>query len=57
MDDIVIEETMTYVAREIGPMYRITTDQLGRFETGDLRDIISQDAVTQSGLNTQIIRP
>jgi hypothetical protein len=26
MDDIVIEETMTYVARELGPMYSISTD-------------------------------
>jgi hypothetical protein len=28
MDDIVIEETMTYVARELGPMYTIKTDPL-----------------------------
>ncbi len=59
MDDIVIEETMTYVAREIGPMYRITTDQLanGKFNTGDLRDIINRDAVSEAGLNPKIIRP
>ncbi len=59
MDDIVIEETMTYVAREIGPMYRITTDQLanGKFNTGDLKDIINRDAVSQAGLNPKIIRP
>jgi len=57
MDDIVIEETMTYVAREIGPMYRITTDHLGKFNTGDLKDLISRDTAGESGLNTQIIRP
>lgn len=28
MDDIVIEETMTYVARELGPMYSINIDPL-----------------------------
>lgn len=28
MDDIVIEETMTYVARELGPMYSIDVDSL-----------------------------
>jgi hypothetical protein len=28
MDDIVIEETMTYVARELGPMYKIETKDL-----------------------------
>jgi hypothetical protein len=59
MDDIVIEETMTYVAREIGPMYRITTDQLsnGKFNTGDLKDIINKDTVADAGLNPKIIRP
>jgi hypothetical protein len=57
MDDIVIEETMTYVAREIGPMYRITTDNLGKFNTGDLKDLISRETAGESGLNTQIIRP
>jgi hypothetical protein len=59
MDDIVIEETMTYVAREIGPMYRITTDQLanGKFNTGDLKDIINRDTVADAGLNPKIIRP
>jgi hypothetical protein len=57
MDDIVIEETMTYVAREIGPMYRITTDQIERFNQEDLGSLISKDAVTSSGLNAEIIRP
>ena len=57
MDDIVIEETMTYVAREIGPMYRITTDNLGKFNSGDLKDLISRETAGESGLNTQIIRP
>ena len=57
MDDIVIEETMTYVAREIGPMYKIATDQLNRFNSSDLGSLISKDAVTSSGLNSDIIRP
>jgi hypothetical protein len=57
MDDIVIEETMTYVAREIGPMYRIQTDQLHRFNDADLSSLISKDAVSSSKLNSDIIRP
>lgn len=59
MDDIVIEETMTYVAREIGPMYRITTDQLkqGKFNTGNLKDIINQATVEEAKMNSKIIRP
>jgi hypothetical protein len=57
MDDIVIEETMTYVARELGPMYTIANDQLFRFNTDNLGDIISRDAVKQSRLNPDIIRP
>ena len=57
MDDIVIEETMTYVAREIGPMYKITTDNLNRFNSDDLGSLISKDAVSSSGLNSEIIRP
>jgi hypothetical protein len=57
MDDIVIEETMTYVAREIGPMYRIQTDQLHRFNDSDLSTLISKDAVSSSKLNSDIIRP
>jgi hypothetical protein len=57
MDDIVIEETMTYVAREIGPMYRIATDQLHRFNDQDLSSLISKDAVSSSKLNSDIIRP
>ncbi len=57
MDDIVIEETMTYVARELGPMYKITTDQIGRFNSDDLGSLISKDAVSSSGLNSDIIRP
>jgi hypothetical protein len=56
MDDIVIEETMTYVAREIGPMYTISNSQLSRFG-GSLSDIISREAAEQSGLNTEVIRP
>ena len=57
MDDIVIEETMTYVAREIGPMYKITTDNLNRFNSEDLGSLISKEAVSSSGLNSEIIRP
>jgi len=65
MDDIVIEETMTYVAREIGPMYKISNSQLsGGMFSGDnaLNKIISQDpnTATEGGLNkfgTKIIRP
>ena len=40
-------------------MYRITTDQLanGKFNTGDLRDIINKDTVADAGLNPKIIRP
>ncbi len=57
MDDIVIEETMTYVARELGPMYKIANDQLFRMNSENLGDIISRDAVKQSKLNPDIIRP
>lgn len=57
MDDIVIEETMTYVAREIGPMYRITVDNLKDRFNGDLTKLISPDAVSSSKLNSEIIRP
>jgi hypothetical protein len=58
MDDIVIEETMTYVAREIGPMYRIATDQMkSRFNDDDLSSIISRDAPASAQMNTAIIRP
>ena len=57
MDDIVIEETMTYVARELGPMYKIANVQLHRFNSENLGDVISKDAVKQSKLNPDIIRP
>ena len=43
MDDIVIEETMTYVARELGPMYTIATSQLEDKNT-TLSDIVSGNA-------------
>jgi hypothetical protein len=50
MDDIVLEETMTYVARELGPMYTI-----------DINDMIPSDVLASSlrttQLNTDIIRP
>lgn len=50
MDDIVIEETMTYVARELGPMYTINVDPL-----------LNQEATLQglkdTTLNSKIIRP
>ena len=48
MDDIVIEETMTYVARELGPMYTIGIDAL-QSEEG----VISQANL----LDSEIIRP
>jgi hypothetical protein len=56
MDDIVIEETMTYVARELGPMYAIKVDK-EEDRALKLNDILSQDEVTNSGLNSNIIRP
>lgn len=50
MDDIVLEETMTYVARELGPMYTI-----------DINDMIGGDvlasSLTNDTLNPLIIRP
>jgi len=63
MDDIVIDETMTYVAREIGPMYKISNAQLtGGIFGGDnpLKKIINESTPTTAGLNkngTKIIRP
>jgi hypothetical protein len=63
MDDIVIEETMTYVAREIGPMYKISNSQLtGGLFNGEnvLKDIINEDVAGTAGLNkngVKIIRP
>ena len=48
MDDIVIEETMTYVARELGPMYTINVD---RNNDATLAD------PTRNGLDSTIIRP
>lgn len=57
MDDIVIEETMTYVARELGPMYAIKVDKEADQTSLKLNDILSEDAVKNSGLNSNIIRP
>jgi len=37
MDDIVIEETMTYVARDVGPMYRVNA--LSDFAPGTATDL------------------
>ena len=54
MDDIVIEETMTYVARELGPMYTIETSALQK-DQSNLSDIMSGNAV--KGMRTDIIRP
>jgi len=54
MDDIVIEETMTYVARELGPMYTIETSQLEK-SGHNLDDIISGKA--PKGMSHDIIRP
>lgn len=44
MDDIVLEETMTYVARELGPMYTI-----------DINDMIADDVVASSLTNSTLI--
>lgn len=38
MDDIVIEETMTYVARDIGPLYKTTQPKDGAFGDNLLTD-------------------
>ena len=52
MDDIVIEETMTYVARELGPMYTIKVDSLL-----DAPADINLTGISPEGLKTDIIRP
>jgi hypothetical protein len=46
MDDIVIEETMTYVARELGPMYRIDTNDLVAAQDTDsfLQNLLNKKA-------------
>jgi hypothetical protein len=53
MDDIVIEETMTYVARELGPMYSIKTDPLIDNDDPTVSDFVRNI----KNLNTDIIRP
>ena len=55
MDDIVIEETMTYVARELGPMYTIATTQLEK-DGNTLNDIISGASVKLPN-SSGVIRP
>lgn len=55
MDDIVIEETMTYVARELGPMYTIATTQLEK-AGNTLNDIISGASVKLPN-TSGVIRP
>jgi hypothetical protein len=50
MDDIVIEETMTYVARELGPMYTINRDALVEADPANLVGIRPE------GLESDIIR-
>ena len=65
MDDIVIEETMTYVARELGPMYKISNSQLTGHSGTDqtLKNIINEGAVDpllnngQYKTGAKIIRP
>lgn len=56
MDDIVVEETMTYVARELGPMYSIKVDGGGDTSV-KLNDIISGAAAFTGNLITNIVRP
>jgi len=53
MDDIVIEETMTYVARELGPMYTIDTASL----MNNIPDGGVLNLPPVSTLDTAIIRP
>lgn len=52
MDDIVIEETMTYVARELGPMYTIKAD--AELNIPSELDVFG---VQSGGLSSDIIRP
>ena len=52
MDDIVIEETMTYVARELGPMYTVATDPLLEAPTDTELQFLNS-----SKLSSDIIRP
>lgn len=52
MDDIVIEETMTYVARELGPMYTIATDNLLNVDPNSALNL-----QPISDLDSDIIRP
>lgn len=56
MDDIVIEETMTYVARELGPMYTIKVDSLldsNAPDPGNLPGIDPSGGI----IRNEIIRP
>lgn len=63
MDDIVIEETMTYVARELGPMYKISNESLANHDKHSteqtLKNIINEGAIDPAlGANAaKIIRP
>lgn len=52
MDDIVIEETMTYVARELGPMYTIRVDPDLEIDNETVLNNIFDTT-----LKTDIIRP
>lgn len=53
MDDIVIEETMTYVARELGPMYTIKAKN----DDGTVNVNDEGLLVVENDLNPDIIRP
>lgn len=57
MDDIVIEETMTYVARELGPMYAISVGETMDNTSNKLSNIMSQTAAQNGMGKTTIIRP
>jgi len=50
MDDIVLEETMTYVARELGPMYTVDISAL----SGE--DLRVSEINPESGINTTVIQ-
>jgi hypothetical protein len=54
MDDIVIEETMTYVARELGPMYRIDTDNdlIGDQDTNSFLQSLLNKKVNTTGTDS-----
>lgn len=53
MDDVVIEETMTYVARELGPMYATAQPR----QAGDSEFSFDVEPVVDGGVDSAIIFP